>query len=172
LCAETEKKLELKIPEILWQSLLDQEFHWFLNGYLSQQEDTDEAGHMDSTEDVEDTDVIDVKKNAIRYTAGFIIRKLEEKYSRQNSIEFKLYSSAVHAMAGKLDTKNSTAIHLQQTSNEWMNRVNRGGLYYVEDAVFDLFVTIDAVVDSKLTRILNDCGKGIEQVKKEFTVGM
>jgi succinate dehydrogenase/fumarate reductase-like Fe-S protein len=45
--------------------------------------------------------------------------------------------------------------------------VNHGGLYVVEDVVYDLFVSIDAVIDSKLNLILKECGKGIDQVKKE-----
>ena len=40
-------------------------------------------------------------------------------------------------------------------------------MYYVNDVVFDLFVTIESLVDSKLNEILKECGKGIEQVKKE-----
>ena len=45
--------------------------------------------------------------------------------------------------------------------------MNRGGLYFVEDVVYDLFVSIESLVDSKLSEIMKECGKGIEQVKKE-----
>ena len=55
----------------------------------------------------------------------------------------------------------------QQSSNKWTSLVNRGGLYFIQDEVFDLFVTIELFVDSKLSQIFNESGKGIEQVKKE-----
>ena len=40
--------------------------------------------------------------------------------------------------------------------------MNRGGLYFVEDVVYDLFVSIESLVDSKLSEIMKKCGKGIE----------
>ena len=33
--------------------------------------------------------------------------------------------------------------------------------------MYDFFVTIESIVDSKLSEIMKECGKGIEQVKKE-----
>ena len=71
-------------------------------------------------------------------------------------------------MAGKLHTRNTKDSGEQQEhSNKWINLVNCGGLYFVEDVVYDLFVSIESLVDSKLSEIMKECGKGIEQVKKE-----
>lgn len=36
--------------------------------------------------------------------------------------------------------------------------MNQGGLYFVQDIVYDLFVCIEMLVDSKLVEILEGCG--------------
>ena len=55
----------------------------------------------------------------------------------------------------------------QQSSKKWTSLVNWGGLYFIQDKVFDLLVTIELLVDCKLSQIFNESGKGTEQVKKE-----
>ncbi len=45
---------------------------------------------------------------------------------------------------------------LQQPSNKWTSLVNRGDLYFIQDEVFDLFITIELLVDNKLTKIFNE----------------
>ena len=44
---------------------------------------------------------------------------------------------------------------------------DRGGLFHVKDVVFDFFVAIETIVDTKLSEIMKKCGEGIEQVNKE-----
>ena len=52
-------------------------------------------------------------------------------------------------------------------STKWIKLANRGGLCFVEDVVYDLFVIIELIVDGKLSEIFQQGGKGIEQVNKE-----
>ena len=94
--------------------------------------------------------------------AGYTIRKLRDKHARQASDASKECVAALQVMAGAIRTDTT-----EQSSNKWTSMVNRGGLYFVNNVVFDLFVTIESIVDSKLTQILKESGKGIEQVKKE-----
>ena len=168
LCSLSEKKLETKVPEILWQLLLEKEFTWFLTTYLVSTDDTQPASGTDQPSDTTVRALSEIEKTAVQYTAGYVIRKLE-KYLKQKSKESKECTAALQVMAGKLHTRitENLAGEQEQSSNKWINMVNRGGLYFVEDAVYDLFVTIESIVDSKLSEIMKECGKGIEQVKKE-----
>ena len=59
-------------------------------------------------------------------------------------------------MAGKLSTRD-TVSHTQ--SSEWTRLTNRGGLYHVEDIVFELFVALEHVADEELTSIFKAKGK-------------
>ena len=165
LYSSIEKKLEMKVPEILWQLILEKEFTWFLSTYLVSVDDTQPAPGIDQSSDTAARALSEIEKNAVRYTAGYVIRKLEEKFSKQQSQESKECKAALLVMAGKLNTRDSR--EQEHSSNKWINIVNRGGLYFVEDVVYDLFVTIESLVDSKLSQIMKECGKGIEQVKKE-----
>ena len=67
-------------------------------------------------------------------------------------------------MAGRL---NPTTMPTEHRSSEWTKLVDRGGLYYVENVVYDLFVTLEFIVNEKLDTILNESGKGLKQIKKE-----
>ena len=49
----------------------------------------------------------------------------------------------LQAMAGAIRT-----VTTEQSSNKWTSMVNCGGLYFVSNVVFDLFVTIESIVDS------------------------
>ena len=51
-----------------------------------------------------------VEENAVRYTAGYVVRKLEHKCSRQKTHEGNECSTVLKEMAGKLNTRNSTII--------------------------------------------------------------
>ena len=53
------------------------------------------------------------------------------------------------------------------SSIKWTKLVDRGGLLYVNECVYDLFVTIECIVDDKLSDILKQGGKNIEDVRKE-----
>ena len=157
----------MKIPEILWQLLLEKEFTCFLTTNLA-------PAYNVSATDATTRALSEIEQNAVRYTAGYVIKKLEERYSKRKSKEAKDCTKALQAMAGKLHTRTnktseeaSSEAKEQPSSNKWINMVNRGGLYFVEDIVYDLFVTIEPIVDSKLSEILKEHGKGIEQVKKE-----
>ena len=54
-----------------------------------------------------------------------------------------------------------------EVSRDEMSGPNWGGLYNVENIVYELFVTIQLLVDQKLSAILKGSGKGLEQVRKE-----
>ena len=52
-------------------------------------------------------------------------------------------------------------------ASEWTSLIDHGGLYYVEDIVYYLFIALDLIIDKELTTIFEKKGKGIEKVKKE-----
>ena len=105
-----------------------------------------------------------VEENAVRYTAGYIIRKLHKKYSRQKSQEEIECSKALKEMAGKISTCPVTSEH---HSREWTVLVDRGGLYHVSDMVYYLFVVLELITDRELTAIFQSRGRGMYMVKKE-----
>jgi len=164
LCCCCERKLEMKVPEILWQLVLEKEFINYLNTHLKDHGTPENQPSVNTFKG--DTRVLtDIEKNAVRYTAGFVIHKLQERYKKVKTKEGKECLAALHNIGSKM--KSSELGEQEHCSSRWIKIVNRGGLCFVEDAVYDFFVTIEIIVDAKLSEILHHSGKGIELVNKE-----
>ena len=111
LCSVSEKKLEMKIPEILWQLLLEKEFTWFLTTYLVSVENTRVPSSADQPSDTIASELSEIEKNTVQYTAGYVIRNLQGKYSKRKSNKSKACAAALQVMAGKLHTRNTEDWH-------------------------------------------------------------
>ena len=160
LCLAHEKDIEMAVPEILWQ--MEKEFLFFLSLKLESADDTEA-----SSDEPAPSTLSEIEKNTVRYTAGYVIRKLENSYRKKKSRTAADCVVALQEMGKKLETHPTTEELEKPSSNKWVTLVNRGGLYFIQDEVFDLFVTIELLVDSKLSQIFDDGGKGIEDVQKE-----
>ena len=104
-----------------------------------------------------------IEENAIRYTAGFVIRKIEKKYEQKTTKEGRQCTSALKEMGGKLSNSESIPKHY---SCEYLKLIDRGGLYHVQPLVYQLFVAIELLTNERLSTIFRDKGENIEQVTK------
>lgn len=159
MCSTCEKAIEQAVPEILWQMLLEKSFLRHLSTELLTVID-----NSSSSSDTHRT-LCFIECNAIRYTAGFIIRKIEQKFSRKkNKTTVDVHCvAALKEIAGRLTIQSSA----EDGSDKWIRLVDRGGLYYMQDIVYDLFVTVEYFVDDKLSKILMERGKEIESIQKD-----
>ena len=156
LCKGCDAALGLNAHDIFWQLLLENQFlKQVINSLKLTSHPTTASGSRELTH---------VEENAVRYTAGYIIRKLHKKYSRQKSQEEIECSRALKEMAGKISTCPVTSEH---HSREWTVLVDRGGLYHVSDMVYYLFVVLELITDRELTAIFQSRGRGMYMVKKE-----
>ena len=97
----------------------------------------------------------------------YVVRKLEHKYLCQNTQESIECCQALREMAGKLNSHHRHGTVSYARSNEWTRFTNCGGLYHVDDVVYELFVILENFADEELSSIFKTKGKGIEEVKKE-----
>ena len=156
LCKECDAALGLKAHDIFWQLLMEKEF---LKQVMDTLKPTSPASVATCSRQL-----TYVEENAVRYTAGYIIRKLQNKFSRQKTQEEIECSRALKEMAGKLTAHPVTSKH---QSREWTVLVDRGGLYHVNDMVYYLFVALELITDRELTDIFQSRGRGIEKVTKD-----
>ena len=155
--------LNLSAPETFWQLLMEKEFLRSL--ILSEQAHCGAStSAQTSTDSTSDHRLTLVEENTVRYTAGYVIRKLESKYSRLKTQESIECLRALREMAGKLSTRDTASV---SQSSEWTRLTDCGGLYHVEDVAFELFVVLEHVADKELPFIFKGKGKGLEMVKKE-----
>ena len=90
--------------------------------------------------------------NALRYTAGYICRHLRKQLERSNhDMKEELVLCLMELTADKdSDTTN--------TDEEWTQRVDRGGLWYVKNTTYLLFVAIEEEVRKCLKQLLKGSG--------------
>ena len=122
------------------------------------------SSHHHSSDSSSSYNLTFIEENAIRYLAGYVVRKLELKFSRRSTQEAAECIRVLKDMGGKLKSRETISEH---PSTEWTKLIDQGGLYHIDDLVYDLFVGIERLANDKLSAIFNSKGKGIEQVKKE-----
>ena len=163
ICKSCDVALNLSAPETFWQLMLEKEFLKVVTASEQAQASSSSLQRLTS-KSTSARQLSIVEENAVRYTAGYIIRKLEKKYSQKMTQENIECLRALREMAGKLSTRNTSSY---SESSKWSRLTDRGGLYHVEDVVFELFITLELITDEELTAIFTAKGKGIEKVKKE-----
>ena len=129
-CMRCDKSLGLNAHEIFWQLFLEKKFL---------QQISDGLCETSSTTVVASTtrDPSDVEENAIRYLAGYVIRKMVDKYAKLRTSSAIECTAALREMGGQLCTRRGVSSH---HSGSWTYIVDRGGLYHVEDIVYHLFL--------------------------------
>ena len=86
MCNACDQALTLSAPEMFWQLFMEKEF-------LRSMIPSEQANWIASTtaqmsaDSTSDRRLTFVEANAVRYTAGYVIRKLESKYSCLKTIE-------------------------------------------------------------------------------------
>ena len=156
MCITCDQTLHLSASETFWQLFMEKEFLKTLT--LSEQSHSSTSSPSVETSDRR---LSVVEENAVRYTAGYVVRKLESKYSGMKTQESIECLRALREMGGKLMSREKESV------SQWSKLADRGGLYHVGDAAFELFVALEHVVDDQLTSIFKRKGKGLKMVKKE-----
>ena len=94
------------------------------------------------------------EENAIRYMAGYVVRKLQKKFETED-------------IAMLIENDKSTI--LDANSAEWVNIIDRGGLVHVTDACYQLFMAIEHATRQelqlcKITKMDDSFHKHLENV--------
>ena len=103
-------------------------------------------------EDVEVPELTSDDLNALRYAAGYVICKLLKKYKEAkckhpNKQDFVVCLTSMEVKEG------SEGESYLDFTKKWINAVNRGGLFRIDDGVFTFFYQIEVLVKIFLTKI-------------------
>ena len=99
------------------------------------------------------------EKNALRYVAGYVCRKVHDRLKQSSCPGREVMMLCLSDMnGGDIDEDNHT--------DEWLRKINRGGLWNVTDEVYQLFYIMevemkqrlsgDSLADSKKAEIIED----------------
>ena len=83
-----------------------------------------------------------VEKNALRYVAGYVCRKLHDRLHSP-----KCNASGKDEMVISLTDMNGS--NKSGDGEDWLNMINRGGLWHINDDVFELFVIMEDFIRSE-----------------------
>ena len=92
-----------------------------------------------------------VEENAIYYTAGYVVRKVLQKYRRANDDKGAAQTSTLVRMIGE----NAHSIEATDTLDYvkmWTVEVDRGGLIHVSNDAFRIFCAIEEVTYEMLKK--------------------
>ena len=87
--------------------------------------------------------------NALHYACGYMALKLLRKYKRKRGKKFDQFEMCLGEMAVMGEPTDFT-----QYTTEWMDKVNRGGLFPLNDEYFRFFCTVEGVVCTTLPRVV------------------
>ena len=82
----------------------------------------------------------DLETNAVRYAAGFVVRKLLQKYSTKKSS--KAYEF-VDCLEGMKNTEMDDMEPSLRKSKRWIETTDRGGLCHINNCAYRLFESIE-----------------------------
>ena len=90
-----------------------------------------------------------VESNGIRYMAGYVAVKLIKKYKRGSKNKdidqkFKLFVKVLQQM--KANNQTGEPDSPSEYSTMWMEVIDRGGLYHINDDIFHLIESIEMVI--------------------------
>lgn len=86
------------------------------------------------------------EENIIRYACGYVGMKLHARFIRQSgrkAAEFVECIDSMHVVG--------PASSFLDYTREWVDKVNRGGLFYISDDAYNLFVAIEIAMQVNLT---------------------
>ena len=99
--------------------------------------------------------------NALRYAGGFVPHSLLKRYEKKSGKKFEEYVECLGSMAVESDFGD-----FLDYTKDWIDRVNRGGLFPLNDITFEFFVA----VERRVKGILPDYVTGISKSKEDFQV--
>lgn len=116
---------------VLWQCVVERLFKEQIDKRVSSQAQVSLRTRLPPT---------DLETNAVRYAAGFVVRKLLQKYTKKKSS--KAYEF-IDCLEGMRNTDMDDMEPALKRSKKWIETTDRGGLYHINNCTYRLFESIE-----------------------------
>lgn len=93
--------------------------------------------------------------NALRYAAGYVMLSMKKKTSCKVTSDW---------IKRQVDTDSVTSTTFQDFTKEWITKVNRGGLFCINDELYDVFVAMEKAIRPFLKDMAANGGMEKEKV--------
>ena len=126
---------------LLKQSIYTDLFGLLVKEYVNSQTTKSDAPSASSTELTSD------EANALRYACGYVARSILRKYETRKGDVYSQYVQCLGDMA--VEGEGSDVLLY---TRKWLDQVNRGGLFPLNDSTFTFFVAVEKQVRNLLPR--------------------
>ena len=89
------------------------------------------------------------EENILRYACGYVAMKLDQRFPKMTGDKAAQFVECLSNMQNE-----GSSSSLLDYTKEWVEKVNRGGLFDVSDEAYRLFVSIELAMRNKLTNHL------------------
>ena len=132
--------------------------------------DTSQYQHTQSRQP--QRELSDIEKNAVRYAAGFVVRKLRRSFEKQKQDRSVLVACLNQLIYDPTDLDDPDVaaepevedMDYEAYTKVWLSRTNRGGLLQVTNDTFALFWEIELVVYDLLQKLLSGQKKSVSEL--------
>ena len=100
-----------------------------------------------TVEDITPPSLTKDEENIIRYACGYVGMKLHDRFIKQDGKKAAQFVECIDSM----HVEGPASSFLDYT-RLWIDKVNRGGLFYVSDNAYNLFVAIEIAMQVSLTK--------------------
>ena len=147
------KTADVPVKAVLFQHLTDVLFRKLLNDHF-------QVHHVDVETD---TELNNKEKGVLRYVAGYICRHLRQKLEREGH-EFK-----EEMVLCLLDLVKGNDTEQPGTDEEWIDLLDRGGLWHVKENTYQFFRAIEDVIRGVLPKLVLPNAPEKSEIIKEVT---
>ena len=105
------------------------------------------------------------ERNIVRYAAGYVPFSLLKKHERHSSKTSAFFVECLSGMA-----VNGEESSFLEYTTEWVRKVNRGGLFEVNDTAFSLFCEIELSMRDRLSALLKS--SSVETGQKDRLINL
>ena len=100
------------------------------------------------------TDLNEDEHNALRYTAGYIPQNLMKKLAKTSHTHKDMYIKCLSEMGVKGFSEDDNEELFHDFTMKWIKMVNRGGLFFIKDEVYMLFLELELKTRPQLSKLL------------------
>lgn len=102
----------------------------------------------------------------LRYVAGYIVFSLRKRYRQKSTLEARATMELLDSFGGKERDDLNSELSLIQYTMHWIDIVNRGGLFLVNDDFFGFIKMLEHIARTILNKnlLLNYCGSDVRTI--------
>ena len=130
---------QMQSDKLLQQSVSQKLFEMLLRSQFS----TTTASQRRSSQHSHDAPLSKDELNVLQYACGYVPHALLRRYQKRSGQKYEKYIECLGEMAVRSEHEN---VDFLAYTREWMDKVNRGGLFPLNDATYQFFISIEKEV--------------------------